>query len=448
MRKIYLDYAATTPLDPAVRRAMEPYFGARFGNPSSLHAFGQEAVAAVDHARETIAVSLGAQFREIIFTGSATEANNLAIRGIAKRFMKYDLRFKNGFINRKSKIVNPRVVISAIEHESVRETARDLEKDGAEVVEIPVNREGVVDVAELTKALNDRTVLVSVMYANNEIGTVQPLSKIAKIIKDFSSANNESATNLRIRKFAKNSLFVDKILFHTDAVQAFQFLDCDVKRLGVDMLTLSAHKIYGPKGAGALYVRQREHGTWNKEQGFSALSLVPCPLSPIITGGGQEFGLRSGTENMPGIVGFGEAVKIAARMRAGEAARVAKLRAMLWQGVKKIFPRAEVNGISSDEFRVTSKKSLATSHSPLTLPNILNVYFPNHLAEELLVKLDLAGVAVSAGPACGSRAAEPSKVIRALWYSAKRARESIRFSLGRFTTEGEIQKTLHIMKRI
>src|SRR3989338_6994102 len=243
MKSIYLDYAASTPIDPRVVAAMSPYFTEIFANPNSLHRFGQEASRAVFVSRQTIARSLGADYKEIIFTGSATEANNLALRGSIKRIMNNAMPAGR----QELRIKKPRIKTTAIEHESVLETCRDLEKEGVEVIYIPVNKEGIVDLKKLKSALNDRTVLVSVMYANNEIGTIQPIDKISEIIRNFRES--------RIRN-QEYSLFP---LFHTDAVQAFQYLDCSVENLGVDLMTLSAHKIYGPKGIGALFIRNSKH---------------------------------------------------------------------------------------------------------------------------------------------------------------------------------------------
>jgi len=419
MQRIYLDYAATAPVDPAVMRSMTPYFSKKFGNPGSLHAFGQEAIAAVDKARETIAKSIGAGFREVIFTGSATEANNFALRGIVKGVRVLGL----GYRGWKKKTLypipytlRPRIVISAVEHESVRGTAHDLEKEGVEVVGVPVDRNGILNLAALRASLNNRTVLVSVMYANNEIGTIQPIAEIVKIIKGF------RVLGLGSRGYP---------LFHTDAAQAFQYLDCDVVKLGVDMLTLSAHKIYGPKGVGVLYIGDRVLGLgFSKNGKKSGLYPSPYTLAPSVTGGGQEFGLRSGTENVPGIVGFAEAARAAAAIRKKESARIRALREELWKGIKKICPDAEVNGIEN---------------SKLTLPSILNVYFPGRSAQELLMRLDIAGIAASAGPACSSRAAAPSHVVQALGHSKKRASESVRFSMGKHTTREEIHEAVRII---
>ncbi len=384
MKHMYFDYAASTPLDVRVERAMRPYFLKHFGNPGSLHHFGQEAIAAVDASRETLARLINADFRDIIFTGSATEANNLALRGAVRAWQEHHAA------------VRPRVIVSAIEHESVLETARDLARDGVEVIYLPVNRAGIIDRVALRKSLNERTVVVSIMYANNEIGVIQPMAEIAATIAEF-------------KKTARYPLF------HTDAVQAFQFLDCDVHALGVDMMTLSAHKIYGPKGIGLLYAKN--------------VTVNPSYIRGEIVGGGQEFGLRSGTENVPLIVGFALAAEIALAVQKKEAKRILIIRNYLLKNIKKIFPAAEVNGGVGDDGAIVA-----------ALPNILNVYIPDHTAEDMVVKLDLAGVAVSAGSACRARALTSSHVIEALSYAKERARSSLRFSLGRQTKKEEVVK--------
>jgi cysteine desulfurase len=420
MKRIYLDYAATTPVDLRVLRAMQSYFSEKFGNPGSVHSFGQEAIAAVDRSRETIANAIGAGFREVIFTASATEANNLALHGVMV-----------------ARPAGPaRIIVSAIEHESVLETARALAGDDVEVFSIPVDDRGVVDLEILKASLNERTVLVSIMYANNEIGTVQPIVEIAKIIKEF-----------RASHLGKTRAFPWP-LFHTDAAQAFQFFDCNVDMLGVDLMTISSHKIYGPKGAGALYIRSS-----------SARSL-----KPFILGGGQEFGLRSGTENVPAIVGFAEAVKLVVpastlTFRAKEARRIGELRDVLWQGIKKLYPEAEWNGggIETGSGSGTKLGSQSVLQATTFLPNILNVYFPGCAAQDLLTRFDLAGLAASSGSACRSRALESSYVIEALGmdggatdavFAKQRAKESIRFSLGRPTTAADIAGALKVIKAI
>jgi len=413
VKKIYLDYAATTPIDRRVFAAMRPYFEAKFGNPGSLHSFGQEVMAAVDKAREGIAKAIGTDFREIIFTGSATEANNLALRGVLNRFKNSNLRIKNGFV--------PRIIVSSIEHDSVLETARDLEVDGVEVVYLPVLKNGVVDLKKFKEALDKRTVLVSIMQVNNETGVVQPLAKILEIIRNFRE-------ELRIKN---NELDPQQLypLLHVDAVQAFQFLDCGVNGLGVDLMTLSAHKIYGPKGVGALCINSKSEFLISKQIQISKNSSKRL-IEPMMFGGGQEFGMRSGTENVPAIVGFHKAVELIEVNKEKEAQRIRGLKKKLWDGILKIYPAAKINGVE-DEKKV--------------LPNILNVYFPNYLAEEIMVGLDLGGVAVSSGSACSSRSAKTSHVLRAMGCGEERLKRSVRFSLGRPTSWDEIKKVLGIL---
>ena len=359
--RIYLDYAATTPVVPEVYKAMRPYFSEKYGNPGSLHSFGQEALAAVDRARETIAALIGARFDEVIFTSSATEANGLALRSVAK----------------KLKAESHKVIVSAIEHKSVLEAAHEL---FPEVVELPVSHEGIVDIEALKGALHERTGLVSIMCVNNEIGVVELIAEIARIIKEFKAVS-------------------DGPLFHTDASHAFQHLPCNVDELGVDMMTLCAHKIYGPKGVGALYVR-----------------------------GGVDRDLRRGTENVPNIVGFARAAELAAERRESEEKRLRKLLARFVEGVKRTYPKAEINGPAAE----------AANRAP----HIVNIAFPGKKGEELLIKLDNAGVAVSTGAACRSRAVLPSYVLEALGHPRERARASVRISFGMTTTEAEIDEAV------
>ena len=435
MEKIYLDYAATTPVDPMVKKAMLPYFDEKFGNPGSLHSFGQEAIKAVDESREKIAKAIGADFRKIIFTGSATEANNLALRGVMKFFCgpravafqnqnnfapatKFSfpsaaeprlvkgvgtkLRLPAGRSSKQSvldqKISLLRIIVSSIEHESILETCHDLEKDGIEIIYLPVDKSGFVDLKKLKESLNEWTILVSIMYANNEIGTIQPIAEIAEIIGEF-------------KKEKKNSSPYP--LFHTDAVQAFQFLDCDVDKLGVDLMTLSAHKIYGPKGMGLLYAKNSKF------------------LNPIITGGGQEFGFRSGTENVPAIIGFAKAAELVNKNREKETKRITKLSAYFWKKLKKMCPKTEINGASIKR-----------------LPNILNIYFPSHRADDMLIKLDLNGIAVSSGSACSARAMKPSYVLKAIGLTDQKIKSSLRFSFGKPTTKKEINETIKKLREI
>jgi len=431
MKRIYLDYAATTPMDMKVKKAMAPYFSAPpaggFGNPGSLHFFGQKAMTAVDESREKIAKAINADFREIIFTGSATEANNLALRGVVKKFKIKDLRFKI-----------PRIIVSAIEHDSILETCRDLEREEIEIIYLPVNKQGIIDLKKLKESLNERTVLVSIMCANNEIGIVQNIAGISKIIKDFK----------------KENFFSKYPLFHTDAVQAFQFLDCDVNKLGVDLMTLSAHKIYGPKGIGTLYINSKlqtpnykqilnsKNKIQNKKTkiwdlGFGIWDLPV--VKPLTTGGGQEFGLRSGTENVAAIAGFAKAVELVSNSRELENKRVRQLTDYFWRELKKLSPKAEINGLKDLRFMIYDLRKL---------PNILNVYFPNQNSQDLLIKLDLNGIAVSSGSACSARATKPSHVLKAIGLSDKKIKSSLRFSLGKFTTKEEINRALKIIKKL
>ena len=445
MRHIYLDNAATTPLDSGVKQAMEPYFGDVYGNPNSLHWFGQQARAAVDRSRESIANAIGARFREIIFTGSATEANNLAIRG-AVHYARTS--FEQCYPEQPMKII-----VSAIEHDSVLATARELEKEGVEVVYISVDEQGFADAKKITDALDERTVLVSVMYANNEIGSIQPIKAIADGIKQF-----------RAREHA----LPHYPLLHTDAVQAFQFLDCTVDELGVDLLTLSAHKIYGPKGIGALYVR-----TMNTVMHKSGDRVHL--IRPRVVGGGQEFGMRSGTEHVAAIAGFSRAVELAVAHRSGETKRLAQLRALLWDGIQQVCPDARINGMEMDtglrrydkmqrngnasavvtpaEAGVQVKGS-RTLNSRLrgdgksTLPNILNVYFPGKKGGDLLIALDMRGIAVSSGSACAAFSAKPSHVLAALGFDDTRAGGSLRFSFGRPTTAEDIGHAIDVLREV
>ncbi len=452
MKKIYLDYAATTPVDPRVVRVMQPYFSDTFGNPSSLHYFGQQALSVVDASREAIAGTLKADFREIVFTGSATEANNLALRGALLGYRVWGLgsRKKKLALNPSGYTLTPRIIISAIEHESVRETAYDLAREGVEVVEIPVDRYGVVDVKKLEVALDERTVLVSIIYANNEIGTIQPIAEISKIIRNFHDESRVPPSS-RFRRAgtspaegeARHGRQESRMpLLHTDAVQAFQFLDCAPAELGVDLMTISAHKMYGPKGIGTLYAKgSRVSGIGSRAIGkreSKTLNPSGYTLDPILTGGGQEFGLRSGTENVPLIAGFAKAIEITASVRPRESVRIKKLRDYFWAGLKKIVPQAELNVPCVN----SSENALAAQF----LPHILNVYFPGVSAEHLITKLDILGVAVSSGSACRSRALEASHVIQALGFSKDRALQSIRFSFGRPTTRTFLDAALKKIK--
>jgi len=368
--RIYLDHAATTPLRPEVRAAMEPYLTAGgSGNPSSLHTDGQRAKRALDAARDTLAQALGGQFSEITFTSGGTEADNAALIGVL-------LARGRG----------SHLVTTQIEHEAVGETARFLEKLGFGVTFLPVDGQGRVAPQVVAEALTDRTALVSVMHANNEVGTIQPVREIADI------AHARGA------------------YFHTDAVQTFGQLPVHVHDLGADLLTVSAHKIYGPKGAGALYVRSG------------------VPIEPLLHGGGQERERRAGTENVPAVVGFGEAVLRLLPEREAEAMRLTKLRDLFLAALHQHIPGIVLNG-----------------HPTERLPNNLNVSFPGLDAETLLLALDRAGVSASSGSACTSGSIEPSHVLTAMGLPDNRVRSAIRLTLGRGTTSEEVHRAVHIL---
>lgn len=371
---IYLDYAATTPIDSKVLRETLPYLKEGYGNPSSIYELGQQAQMALDKARQRVGDFLNCSPSEIIFAGSATEANNLAIFGTVRAWQK------------KGK--KPHLITTQIEHHAVFEPCKILEKEGVEVTYLPLDKEGLISIPDLEKAIKENTVLVSVMYANNEIGTIQPITEIGKLLKKF------------------------KVLFHTDAVQAVNYLNCDVQKLGVDLLTLSGHKIYGPKGVGALYVRK---GT---------------EILPIIYGGGQETGARSGTENVAGIVGLGAAIKQIISHKS-QITKLKKLRDKLIDGILKGIADSKLNG--SPEHR---------------LPNNANFTIRGAEGESMVIALDGEGIAASTGSACSSRSLEPSHVLLALRLSQEEAHCSLRLTLGRYTTEGEIKQVLEVLPKV
>ncbi|MDO8443015.1 MAG: cysteine desulfurase family protein [bacterium] len=439
MKRYYFDYAATTPVDKRVVKAMQPYYSEIFGNPGSLHKFGQEASAAVFKARNKISKLINCDYREIIFTGSATEANNLALRGTLKALIS-NYKFQITKTDNR-----PRIIISAIEHESVLETCRDLEKTGlAEIIYLPVSKEGIVDLKKLKEFLNERTVLVSIMYANNEMGAIQPISEIANIIHDFKNSKLETIAR-HSREGGNPEIWIphqvrnDRSdfetvypLFHCDAAQAFNYLNCDVKDLGVDLLTLSSQKIYGPKGVGLLYARRIMNQELRIVNGERIIHNSPFFIHPLITGGGQEEGLRSGTENVAGVAGMAEATQISFDSRKKESQRLFKLQGYFLNKLKSIKnSKFILNGPKIGEAR---------------LPNNINIYFKNK--KDLIFKLDFVGFAVSGGSACSARMAKPSHVLRAMGCSDLKASESIRISFGRQTTKQEIDKLLVVFKNI
>ncbi|HEX6970829.1 MAG TPA: cysteine desulfurase family protein, partial [Limnochordia bacterium] len=375
-RRIYLDHAATTPIHPAVREAMAPYLAAEFGNPSSIHAWGRAARRAVDEARDTVAAALGAASgAEIIFTSGGSEADNLALKGLA--FAPWREARRN------------RIVISSIEHHAVLDTAEFLAAHGFDVVRVRVDGDGLIDLEALSEAVTDRTLVVSVMHANNEVGTIQPVKWVAAI------AHRAGA------------------LVHTDAVQTVGHLQVDVTSLECDLLALSAHKFYGPKGVGCLYVRRGVR------------------LAPLIHGGGQERERRAGTENVAGIVGLARALELAEADRATEAVRLAALRDRLIAGIEAGLPAARLNG-----------------HRSQRLPNNAHFCFPGVQGESLLLNLDLEGIAASSGSACTAGSLEASHVLLAMGLSRELAEGSLRLSLGRGNTEAEIDAAIEAITRI
>jgi len=373
VNRIYLDYSATTPVDPLVVEAMKPYFTEHFGNPSSVHTFGQQARDAIEAAREKVAGMIGASPSEIVFTSGGTEANNYALKGTV-----FALRKKGNH-----------VITSTVEHHSITETCEFLEHIGCDVTRIPVDKYGTVDPLDVKKAITPETILISIMHANNEIGTIQPIEEIAGIAREAG------------------------VYFHTDAVQTAGHIPIDVKAIGMDFLSMSAHKLYGPKGTGALYIRD----------GIEIVSLLH--------GGGQEQGRRASTENVPGIVGFGKAAELAVSEMEGEIVRQCGLRDRLIEGMQKKIKDAVLNG-----------------HPQKRLPNNTNLSICGIEGEAILLHLDLEKICVSTGSACSSGEMEASHVLLAMGIPADIARSSVRMSIGRWTTAGEIDRVLEVIPRI
>lgn len=376
MHQVYLDHASTTPLDPRVREAMLPFLDEDFGNPSSFHSPGKKAKDAIEEARASIAKIIGANPDEIIFTSGGTESDNLAILGAGRAVGK------------------GQIITSSIEHQAVHEAIDHLvKKEGFSVTILPVDKFGLVNPDDVEKALCDDTVLVSVMYGNNEIGTIEPIAEIGRVIDK--------------RRQMKGSKYP---LFHTDACQAAGALDLTVDKLHVDLLTFNGSKIYGPKGIGALYVKRG------------------VKLTPIIFGGAQEKGLRPGTENVAGIIGLAEALRIAEEEKKKESARLVPLRDKLIEGILKTIPKTRLNG-----------------HPTERLPNNVNISLMDMEGEALLLYLDAQGVSASTGSACTSASLDPSHVILALGVPYEVAHGSIRFTLGRATTEKDIDYVLEVL---
>jgi len=380
---VYLDSHATTPVDEHVRRAMEPYWNAVFANPGSSHRAGQQARQGIEWARSQLAAFVGRTSHEVIFTGSATEANNLALQGLIQRYYQDYAEL-------------PHIITSTIEHSAVLSPLRRYAEDGLiELTELPVTKEGEIHRDELAGALQANTICVSLMYANNEIGTITQLSEMSRVIAEW--------------RREVNSMFP---YFHTDAVQAGFFLACDMNKLGVDMLTLSAHKMYGPKGVGALCVRE------------------DISLSPLLYGGDQEYTLRPGTHNVPAIVGFGMAInRLFTYEHKNEVAHITHMQTTTWELL--------------ETYRIPFVRNGSRDHR---LPNNIHISLPGFSAEELLIYLDLNGVAVSGGSACHSGAWTPSHVMEAMTDDTDRVHSAIRIGLLRSTTPQELEYGVSLLK--
>jgi len=374
MRKIYLDNNATTALNPNVLEAMLPYFKEVYGNPSSVHEFGRSAKKGIEEARDKVASLIGAKnSQELVFTGGGTEADNFAIKGVLNA-----LEDKGNHI-----------ITSSIEHHAVLNVCKFLEKFGAKVTYLPVDDTGIIKIDALKEAITNKTILISTMWANNEVGTIEPIEEIASIAKEH------------------------KIIFHTDAVQAAGKVLIDAEKIGIDLLSVSAHKIHGPKGVGALYIRK---GT---------------KIKPLILGGHHERNRRAGTENVAGIVGFGRAAQIAKKDLQRQSSYLSGLRDYLYEGIKTKIPETHLNG-----------------HPKKRLPNTLNVGFKYLEGESIILNLDLEGIAVSTGSACTSGSLEPSHVLTAMGLDPVDTQGSVRFSLGRDNTKEDMNYVLEVLPPI
>ncbi|MEN6330089.1 MAG: cysteine desulfurase NifS [Methanobacteriaceae archaeon] len=370
---MYMDHSATSPVDPQVLEAMLPYFKENFGNASTLYSLGREARNAMENARRQVASLIGANPEEIYFTSGGTESDNLAIKGTVNRL----------------KAKGSHIITSAIEHPAVEETCKYLEKNGFEVTYLPVGEEGIVNVADVEAAIKEETILISIMHANNEIGTIQPIAKIGKL------ANEKG------------------IYFHTDAVQTVGKIPVDVNELRVDLLSISAHKLYGPKGVGALYIRKMTR------------------IDPLLHGGGHERGIRPGTENVSGIVGLGKACELAKENLEKSMEHVSSLRDRLIKGVLEQIDQSYLNG-----------------HPSKRLPNNANFRFSSIEGESLVLQLDAKGIASSTGSACSSKKLEPSHVLMAIGLKEVDAHGSLRLSLGKENTEEEIDYVINSIKEV
>ncbi|MBD3208636.1 MAG: aminotransferase class V-fold PLP-dependent enzyme [Candidatus Nealsonbacteria bacterium] len=369
-KKVYLDYAATTPVDPRVVEVVAKHLKESYGNTMSIHSFGQEAKEVVEESRERVADIIGARDHEVVFTGSATESNNLALKGIA-------------FANRKK---GKHIIISSVEHDCIMESADWLERQGFEISRLSVDKYGSVDPKDVEKEIREDTILVSVMHANNEIGTIEPVTKIGEICRGKGA------------------------LFHTDAAQSFGKIPINVEKMNIDLLTGSSHKMYGPKGVAFLYKREGVR------------------IEPLLHGGGHEFGIRSSTLNVPAIAGFAKACELSKQEMDEEADRVGRLRDKLISGIQERIPNIFLNG-----------------HPEKRLYNNANISFDFIEGESLIMQLDMMGVAASTGSACSSRKLRPSHVLSAIGIEPRLVHGSVRFSLGRWTTEDEIDYVLDVL---
>lgn len=373
MRKVYLDNAATTALSPKVLEQMMPYLTTIYGNPSSPHSFGQEARKGVDHARDQVAKALNALQEEIIFTGCGTESDNTVLFGVAERYAKK----------------GNHIITTNVEHHAILHTCETLEKRGVEVTYLPVDENGMVTGEQVANAITDKTILVSIMFANNEVGTIMPIAEIGKVCRERG------------------------VLFHTDAVQAVGHVPIDVKAMNIDMLSLSAHKFHGPKGVGALYMKKG------------------IRLPSYVMGGAQERNRRAGTENVAGIVGLGAAIALATQTLEESAARMTRLRDKLIAGIAQRIPEVKLNG-----------------HPTMRLPNNVNYSIKYIEGESILLMLDMNGIAASSGSACTSGSLDPSHVLLALGLSHEVAHGSVRLTLSDETTEEDIDYVLDVLPKV
>ena len=373
MRKVYLDNAATTALSPKVLEQMMPYLTTIYGNPSSPHSFGQEARKGVDHARDQVAKALNALPEEIIFTGCGTESDNTVLFGVAERYAKK----------------GNHIITTNVEHHAILHTCEALEKRGVEVTYLPVDENGMVTAEQVANAITDKTILVSIMFANNEVGTIMPIAEIGKVCRERG------------------------VLFHTDAVQAVGHVPIDVKAMNIDMLSLSAHKFHGPKGVGALYMKKG------------------IRLPSYVMGGAQARNRRAGTENVAGIVGLGAAIALATQTLEESAARMTKLRDKLIAGIAQRIPEVKLNG-----------------HPTMRLPNNVNYSIKYIEGESILLMLDMNGIAASSGSACTSGSLDPSHVLLALGLSHEVAHGSVRLTLSDETTEEDIDYVLDVLPKV